>query len=221
MEWLGEAGGVAQRWLIALGGVEGAIALALLLSVMMVAPGRRMLMAGIVLQSLLLAAVAARYSPVGWAAIRLLTGICVAAMWWLSALMVRWGDRGLPWASWRWPPLSARALLRLTLLSFAAFILLVARLWLPLPDGAAPLSPLVTWMLAVALLSLALTDEPLLAGVALLWGLEAFHLVWSALGYDALGEGVLGILKLALGVAIAYLIIVSGVRWRRLREVEQ
>jgi hypothetical protein len=70
----------------------------------------------------------------------------------------------------------------------------------------------------MGLLALALGDEVLTAGIGLIWWLEAFHLYYPVLERNATIEGVVGAIKLLVGLACAYLIVAEGVGYRLSQE---
>ncbi|MCD6289921.1 MAG: hypothetical protein J7M34_05405 [Anaerolineae bacterium] len=191
-------------------GLPGIIGLLLLTALMLVITDWRFTVLGIGLQSVLLAILATRHSPVEWALLRAVTGGLVAIMWFLSAKSIRWGRRPAQWLRWRWPLLSARTALRATLIVFVAVLLLTHHARLPLRGLDPDLAFLCTWLAITGLLALALSNEILTAGIGLLWWLEAFHLYYSALEHQVVMEGVIGGLKLLIGLACAYLIVAEG-----------
>ncbi len=193
-----------------LSGFPGVLALMILTALMVVLTDWRFLVLGIGVQSVLLSILATRYVPPEWALLRAVTGGLIAIMWFLSARAIRWGRRPARWLRWRWPPLSAPGILRLVLVIFIFLFFLARHPRLPLPGFDADLSLLSTWLVAMGLLALALGEETLTAGIGLIWWLEAAHLYYPAIQKDPFVAGVLGAMKLLIGLACAYLIAAEG-----------
>jgi len=120
----------------------------------------------------------------------------------------------LRWRGERWPLLSTVTLLRLLAVGLAGlvFFRLQGRLRLPvLPSDLALAS---SWLWLMGFLALALSDEPLRAGLGLLTLSAGFQLFYVALEPSATAIGLLGSLDLLLGLAIAYLMVARGVAGR-------
>ncbi|MDH7485621.1 MAG: hypothetical protein QHJ81_05015 [Anaerolineae bacterium] len=189
-------------------------------------------------QSVLLTMLSTRLLPLPWAALRMLVGGLVAVLWFLSARWVRWGrlrqgegETGRPrlslsprlliplssrlrWRGERWPLLSTVTLQRLLAVGLAGllFFRLQGRLRLPvLPSDLALAS---TWLWLMGFLALALSEEPLRAGLGLLTLSAGFQLFYAALEPAATPVGLLGSLDLLLGLAIAYLMVARGLAGR-------
>ncbi len=190
-----------------LNGPLGVFALLLLTGLLLVVADWRLMVLGIGLQSVLLAILATRHSPFEWALLRMITGGLVAIMWYLSAYAIDWGGHPIWWLSWRWPPLSAQGALRLVMVLFVAILLWVTRPWLRLDGIDRDLALLCVWLVAMGLLALSLGNEVLTAGIGLIWWLEAFHLYYPFLEHNLIVEGTVGMLKLVVGLACAYLIV--------------
>ncbi|NOZ27690.1 MAG: hypothetical protein GXP39_06505 [Chloroflexi bacterium] len=195
-----------------LDGFLSVLALAVLTAIVLISADWRLTVAGLAGQSVILAGLATRYLPLEWAFARMIVGLLIAIMWLLSAWTSGWGRRPVRWLRWRWPLLSTRGLLRLVMVILVAILLLTLRLRLPLPGLDGDLVFLSTWLIAMGLLTLALSEEPLTGGMGLIWWIEAFQLYYPALERDAVIEGTMGIVKLLIGLACAYLITVEGLR---------
>ncbi len=203
-----------------LDGLAGVLILIAVTASMVVATNRRLIALGIAAQSVLLAILAARHSPLEWAFLRMLTGFLVAGMWALSARATRWGSSPERWPRWRWPLLSAHSALRLIVVILVALFLLSSRPW-SLWKGFDPaLGISCVWMAAMGLLALALSEEALTAGIGLLWWLEAFHLYYSALERNVVMEGLIGVMKLLVGLSCAYLIVAQRAQARAFQAQE-
>ncbi len=203
-----------------LDGLPGVLILIAIAALMIVVTNWRMIVLGVGAQSVLLAILAARHSPLEWAFLRMITGMLVASMWFLSAQSTGWGRPPERWVRWRWPLLSAYSTLRLVLVVFTAFFLLSSRPWSLLRGLDPDLGVLCIWLAAMGLLALALSDEALTAGVGLLWWLEAFHLYYSALERNVVMEGIMGVIKLLVGLSCAYLMVAQRVSARALQAQE-
>jgi hypothetical protein len=134
-------------------------------------------------------------------------------MWYLSAQRTGWGGRFLPFSSHRGVqarPLSSTTLFRLVLALALVGALLATRLRLPLPPMSPDLELVVTWLAAYALLGLALGEEALQVGAALLMWLAATQLALSALSEDLALLGLLSTVELMVGLATAYLMVARG-----------
>ncbi|MCS7222590.1 MAG: hypothetical protein RML36_04920 [Anaerolineae bacterium] len=197
-----------------LDGLIGVLLLIAITTLMIVATNWRLIVAGMGAQSVLLAVLAARHSPLEWAFLRMVTGGLVTGMWILSAQATRWGRSPERWLRWRWPPLSAHSTLRLIVVILVALFLLSIRPWSLLKELEPDLGILCVWLAAMGLLALALSDEVLTAGIGLLWWLEAFHLYYSALERNVVTEGIAGVMKLLVGLSCAYLIVAQRANTR-------
>lgn len=190
-----------------LDGLIGVLFLIAITALMIVAANWRLIVLGMGTQSVLLAILAARHSPLEWAFLRIVTGGLVTSMWVLSAQATRWGRSPERWLRWQWPPLSAHSTLRLIVVILVALFLLSTRPWSLLKELELDLGILCVWLAVMGLLALALGDEVLTAGIGLLWWLEAFHLYYAALERNVVMEGVVGVMKLLVGLSCAYLIV--------------
>ena len=173
-------------------------------------------------QSVLLSLLSMRLLPYGWALVRMLVGGLVAVLWFISARQVRWGERRQP-ARWlllrrgrgeRWPLLSSGTLMRLLAVGLAGMVFFRLQGRLSLPVLPPDLGLACTWLWLMGFLCLALSDEPLRAGLGLLaimWGFELFQ---AALEPTAISVGLAGGLDLLVGLAIAYLMVSRGAAGR-------
>jgi hypothetical protein len=164
--------------------------------------------------SVSLALLATTVSPAPWALLRVIVGGLIAILWYLSAQRAGWGGRFLPFRTETGVnarPLSSTTLFRTLAASLLAGILLALRPRLPLPPLAPDLLVVVTWLAAFALLGLALGEEALQAGAALLMFLGATQLTFSALQRDPWVIWLLSAVELLIGLAIAYLMVARGI----------
>lgn len=151
--------------------------------------------------------------PLEWALVRVIVGGLVAIMWYLSAQRAGWGGYFLPFqrqggVSAR--PLSSTTFFRTLLALGLAGGLLATRPRLPLPVLPTDVQAVVIWLSAFALLGLALGDEALQAGVALLMWLTATQILLAALRQDAWLIWLLSTVELLVGLATAYLMVARG-----------
>jgi hypothetical protein len=200
-----------------LNGPAGVLVLIVITALMVIATNWRLIILGIGAQSALLAILAARHSPLEWAFLRLLTGVLVTSMWVLSVQATRWGRSPAQWLHWQWPSLSAHSTLRLIMVILVTFLLFSSHPWLLLKELDSDLGILCVWLASMGLLALALSDEVLTAGIGLLWWVESFHLYYSALERNVVLEGMVGVVKLLIGLSCAYLIVAQRANARAFR----
>jgi hypothetical protein len=85
---------------------------------------------------------------------------------------------------------------------------------LTLPALPTDLALATTWLWLMGFLAMALSDEPLRAGLGLLTMTSGFQLLYAALEPTPIAIGLLGSLDLLLGLAISYLVVAHGVAGR-------
>lgn len=173
----------------------------------------RLVLVGFMAVTIGSAAVTSTLLPVEWALLRVIVGGLVAILWYLSAQRAGWGGHFLPFqrqGGVAARPLSSTTLFR-ALMAFAlAGALLATRPRLPLPVLPADVQALVVWLCAFSLLGLALGDEALQTGVALLMWLAATQLLFAALQQDPWLIWLVSTVELLVGLATAYLMIARG-----------
>lgn len=163
--------------------------------------------------SICLALLIARVLPPEWALLRVIVGGMIAIMWYLSAQRAGWGGGFLPFRTHTGVharPLSSTTAFRVLAAFTLALILLGLQPRLPLPPIGGDLRLATTWLVAYALLGLALGDEALQVGAALLIALGASQLVVGALLRDPWLIWLLSAVELLVGLATAYLMIARG-----------
>lgn len=151
--------------------------------------------------------------PAEWALLRVIIGGLVAVIWYLSAQRAGWGGRFLPFRSATGVnarPLSSTTLFRVLTVLLVAGFLLVLRPRLPLPPLSADIQIVVTWLGVFAILGLAIGDEALQVGTALLMWLGGTQLMLSALQRDPWLIWLVGVVELLIGLATAYLMVARG-----------
>lgn len=193
--------------------------------------------------SVLLTLLSTRLLPLEWAVVRMLVGGLVALLWFMSARRVHWGHlrpgdrvtrrKGEPPLRFplsprrflslfprlrrrgeRWPLLSTSSLQRLLAVCLAIPVFLHLRGRLALPELPSDLALVCAWLWMMGFLALALSDEPLRAGLGLLTMSAGFQLLYAALEPNTTAIGLLGGLDLLLGLAVAYLMLAHGVAGR-------
>ncbi len=198
-------------------GLTGAPALyAIGIGAIVVVVGRdwRLVLAGFMSITLGTALLTLTLLPPEWALVRVIVGGLVAIMWYLSAQRAGWGGYFLPFqrqgGGVAARPLSSTTFFRALLALALAGVLLATRPRLPLPVLPTDVQAVVVWLGAFALLGLALGDEALQAGVALLMWLAATQILFAALRQDAWLIWLLSSVELLVGLATAYLMVARG-----------
>lgn len=164
-----------------------------------------------------LALITATFLPAEWALLRVVVGGLVAIMWYLSALRAGWGGKFLPFqhpGGVQSRPLASTTLFRVLLALVLAAMLLVARPRLPIPGVDSEIRMAFTWLALFGVLGLALGDEAMQGGVALLMWLAAAQLLLSDLQRDPWLIWLLSSTELLVGLAVAYLMVARGSRFR-------
>jgi hypothetical protein len=160
--------------------------------------------------SVMLALLLSQVIPTEWALLQAIVGGLNAVMLFLSARQLRgpafWDT---PWEA-RWPQMASLSSFRLlaVALAVAAFFVLHARVQLPM---VGPLfRDAIFWLSLVSLLGLALHEETLHAGLALLTFLGGFLLLLFSLTQRRMIVAFGMAAQLLLGLAIAYLALSRG-----------
>lgn len=179
-----------------------------------------------------LAALLAQYLTVGLmlarvvrpeiAVAKVLTGLLICPILYLSARQAGWSElsaesfRLRRLLSWRrtmgWEVFPAGRLFR----TLAVLLMILTATTLgrayPLVGEPAPFATAVYWLVLAGVLLLILTEEPFKAGQGLLTALTGFELVYTTLERSLLVMGLWGAVNLLLALAIGYLTVVQGVR---------
>lgn len=173
----------------------------------------RLVLAALMLVYFGLAVLTASLLPPQWALLRVIVGGLAAVIWYLSAQQAGWGGRFLPFQhspGVQARPLSSTTLFRTLVALTLAAIVLVLRPKLPVPVAPDDVRFVVVWLAAFGLLGLALGDEALQTGVALLLWLAATQLMIAALYVDPWLIWLLSSVELLFALATGYLIIARG-----------
>ena len=197
----------------ALAGSSTILAICACTAIIVAARDWRIVLAGFMVIYLGLALITSNLLPPEWALLRVIVGGLVAIIWSISAQRAGWGGRFLPFQSQagvQERPLSSTTLFRSLVVVSVVVVLLTGQVRLPLPPIPTDIRLLITWLGVFALLGLALGDEALQTGVALLLWLAATQLLVSVLRQDPWLIWLLSTLELLVGLAAAYLIVTRG-----------
>ncbi len=181
----------------------------------------RLALAALMLIYIGLAIMTASLLPPQWALLRVVVGGLAAVIWYLSAQQAGWGGSFLPFQHSQGVevrPLASTTLFRTLLALALAGLILALRPRLPLPVLPGDVRFVVIWLGAFGLLGLALGDEALQAGLALLLWLAATQLMLAALQEDAWLIWLLSTVELLVALATGYLMIARGPLWGNQRE---
>jgi hypothetical protein len=184
----------------------------------------RLTLAAFMLVYVGLALLTVRLLPPQWALLRIVVGGLAAVIWYLSAQQAGWGGRFLPFQYGQGVqarPLASNTLFRTLVALTLAVWILVLRPRLPLPMLPGDVRLVVFWLGAFGLLGLALGDEALQTGVALMLWLAGTQLLVAALYQDAWLIWLLSAVELLLALATGYLMIARGPAWSRQPEVSE
>lgn len=173
----------------------------------------RLVLAALMVLYIGLALITATFLPPEWALLRVVVGGLVAIMWYLSAQRAGWGGRFLPFQQQggvQSRPLASTTLFRTLLAIVLTAALLALRPRLPIPTVDPDIRLVFTWLAAFGLLGLALGEEALQSGVALMMWLAATQLLLSNLNRDPWLIWFLSSSEILVGLAIAYLMVARG-----------
>lgn len=152
--------------------------------------------------------------------VKLLVGLFVCLMLYITARQVEWGKtppdltaeeaarlypvRYLQWGRFR---LSLRSIVRLALVVLVTIVVLQVgqSAGVQLPVVPEPVSLAVYGLMALGLLGMAVTSEPLKAGMGLLIFMSGFELLYSSLEQSLAMLTLLAVANLVIALAIAYL----------------
>jgi len=170
----------------------------------------RLVLFGYILFSTMLALLLSQVIPTEWALLQAIVGGLVSVMLFLSARQARWDRRtGSNWEA-RWPRMASLTSFRLLTVALAAVAFFAVRDNVELPKVEPLFRDAILWSAMVGLLGLALHEEPLHAGLSLLTILGGFQLLLLSLIQRRMLVGLTEGGQLLLGLAIAYLVLSSG-----------
>jgi len=178
-------------------------------AVIVIARDWRMALFAYALLSVMLALLLAQVVPPEWALLQAIVGGLNAIMFYLSAGQLRGVQRGLPWAA-RWPQMASLSSFRLLTVLLAGVAFLVGRDNFHLPLLSSLWRDAFLWLMLMGGLGLALHEEPLHAGLALLTILGGALLLLYTLTQQRMLVGLMEGWQLLLGLAIAYLALARG-----------
>ncbi|MFQ5610780.1 MAG: hypothetical protein ACE5H9_01455 [Anaerolineae bacterium] len=152
---------------------------------------------------------------------KVLVGLLICPILYLSARQAGWSEvRAGPfrWSrllSWRrtvsWEVFPAGRFFRLLAMLLAMFTAVTLSRAYPLAGAPAQATTIAYWLVAAGLLLLILTEEPFKAGQGLLTAITGFEVIYTTLERSLLLIGLWGAINLLLAVAIGYLTAVRGV----------
>ena len=163
------------------------------------------------LMSAVVSLLLAQTIPTEWALLQAVVGGMVAVMLFMSARQLRRLMRLPVGLKSDWPQLASLTSFRLLAVAMAAGAFFIIRGDLPaLPAVSRLLSDTIFWLALMGAMGLALHEEPLHAGVALLVVLTGFLLLFFQLTHSRLMIGLIESWQLLLALAISYLTVSRG-----------
>jgi hypothetical protein len=184
-------------------------------AVIVVARDWRLALFAYALLSVILALLLAQAVPPEWALLQAIVGGLNAIMLYLSAGQLRGAQRGLSWAGravrgFAWPQMASLSSFRLLTVALAGVTFFIVRDNLQLPLLRPLWRDAFFWLMLMGALGLALHEEPLHAGLALLTILGGFLLLFYTLTQQRMLVGLMEGWQLLLGLVIAYLTLARG-----------
>jgi hypothetical protein len=170
----------------------------------------RLVLMGYVLVCVMLTVLLVKLVPVEWAVLQTFVGGLVAIILFLTAreMSDTWAwclDREM-----RWPQVTSPTGFRVMAVALTAVAFFALRQKIDLPRVETLYRDALLWLTMLGLLGLALHEEPLHAGLALLAMLAGFELLLFSLIQQRMWIGLLLGGQLLLGLAIAYLMVARG-----------
>jgi hypothetical protein len=148
--------------------------------------------------------------PMEWALLQAIVGGLVAVMLFLSARQLRDAPVRGAGREGRWPQLASLTSLRVLALILAILAFFTIHERIDLPQASPVMRDGIVWLVLIGIVGLALHEEPLHAGLALLTIIGGFLLLFFGLRPSRLLIGILEAWQLLLGLAIAYLTVSRG-----------
>jgi hypothetical protein len=170
----------------------------------------RLVLVGYTLVCAMLTILLVKLVPVEWALLQTFVGGLVAVMCYISARQL-----GGTWAigfdrEVRWPQVASLTGFRVMTVALAAVAFIALRQRVDLPRVDTLYRDALLWLTMMGLLGLALYEEPLHAGLALLAMLAGSELLLFSLIQQRMWIGLLLGGQLVLGLAISYLVVSRG-----------
>ena len=162
------------------------------------------------LLSVVLAMVMAQTIPTEWALLQTIVGGMNAVMLYLSARQLRGARIAGAGREGHWPQLASLTSFRLLALVLAMVAFLAIHDWIALPVVGTLTRDAIVWLAMMGTVGVALHEEPLHAGLALLMILGSFLLLLFALSHSRMLVGLMESWQLLLGLAISYLTVSRG-----------
>jgi hypothetical protein len=186
------------------------VLMALAAAIMVIARDWRIVLFAYGLLSTMLALLLSQAVPTEWALLQAIVGGLVAVMLFLSARQLRWAR--LPGASPdnRWPQLASLTSFRCLAVVLAIIAFLVIRGRIQFPEVNPLFRDAILWLAMMGITGLALHEEPLHAGLALLMVLSGTLLLLYSLMQSRMIVGLIEAWQLLLGLAISYLTVARG-----------
>jgi hypothetical protein len=157
-----------------------------------------------------LALLMAQAIPTEWALLQAIAGGLVAVMLFLSGRQLRGAESPRAAAETRWPQLSSMTSFRVLAVALAGVAFVLVHETVTLPGVGALMRDAILWLGLMGLIGLALHEEPLHAGLALLLILGGFNLLLFHLTQSRVTVGLMESWQLLLGLAISYLTVSRG-----------
>jgi Trk-type K+ transport system membrane component len=160
--------------------------------------------------SAMLALLLSQVIPTEWALLQAIVGGLIAVMFFLSARQLRWHPASGVSREDRWPQMASLTSFRALAVALTTVAFLASRDSVTLPQVDLLFRDMIFWLGLIGLLGLALHEEPLHAGLALLIVLAGSQLLLFSLTQQRLLIGLLEGGQLLLGLAISYLMVARG-----------
>lgn len=208
-----------------LSGIPIVIGLVITSSVIAIVRDWRFGLWALLIQYILLSLLHLRMLPAELSLIKLLVGMLICPMIYWSARWVE-SERAhkaqverskiaaesghVPLPPLPWPVRPTSWIFRLLVVLLLGLVLYSVSSAFPLPFIAPDIAPACIWLGLIGLLTLALTSNPLPAGMGLLTLSSGFELFFDVIAPGLAGVGVFAIINLLMGLAISYLITVEA-----------
>jgi hypothetical protein len=170
----------------------------------------RIVLFAFALLSVVLSLLLSQAIPTEWALLQAIVGGLIAVMLFLSARQLRWTHTRGSDREGRWPQLASLSSFRLLAVMLAAAGFLVIHETIQFPVVSTLYRDAILWLGLMGIMGLALHEEPLHAGLALLMTIEASSMLLYQLNQQHTLVGLMEGWQLLLGLAISYLTLARG-----------